>query len=293
MVVILHGRRDEQPIEGLARERAARDLRGRESYRAVEQAFGCEAADAAAAPVRNPETALRIDRHAVGIAPLAGEADEFRTVSNLAVGGHLEAIHDAESGIGVVQAAVAERRAVGHEIAGVVRRDVQVAIQAIQRAGRRADVAIHRARPDAPEVIGLRIVHAVVRQVRLGIGERPARERLQRERVKARLQPRDETRRVAALDHPADFRRHVPRAHARVGERQAVQFLSEDIDPVDGVVAGGPERPFAELAADVAGDAPGVRHDAISGCGAARRTSARCAGTSEHSRARRRCRPGS
>src|SRR4029453_2337218 len=82
------------PAEG-----AFRHLRGRNRDGALDRAVGSKARDAGSAPVADPQIALRIARHAVGMPPALLEAREGPGLADGALAS-VEGMDDLPDGVG-------------------------------------------------------------------------------------------------------------------------------------------------------------------------------------------------
>ena len=182
-----------------------------------------------------------------------GEGDEGLAIVNRSVRAAAEAIHDPAAGIAMIEivATGREGRAVGHAIAIVHHRDRTIGIEAIERADILPFGHVHRAAPDAAILVRLAIVHAIAGQMRFGIMDRGDRQRVQREAGKTALETADEAA-LRPLGHPAKRFGHGPARHLAIVERQPVERRGQDIDPIDRIFTGGPERPLPQRVADVA-----------------------------------------
>ncbi len=107
--------------------------------------------------------------------------------------------------------------------------------------------------------VGLAVVHAVSGQMRLGVGDRANRERIERNQGKAALESPDQLS-VTVLHDPAERFGHIPALDRAAGKRKPVERRRENIDPIDRIVARAPQRTFAETVANAAVDRPPVGH---------------------------------
>ncbi len=206
----------------------------------------------------DPQAALAIRRHPVGIAPRLVEAEKHLLVGERTVVAHLVAVHGPPATVGMVEDAAvrAEGRPVRHDVIVVVARPAAVGVETIERAGGDLVAVILRASPDATPAVDLGVVEPVVRPVGLGVAHMRDGERLERQCREAALQPDDEIVASLAFEDPADPLRHAPARHRAVGEMKAVQRLPDDVDPEHGIARGRPHQPLAEDVPHLAPDDP-------------------------------------
>jgi predicted PurR-regulated permease PerM len=178
----------EQPVEVLAAECDVRDLAGRQWHHKVEFAVGIEATDAAPAPMRDPQMAFAVDRHAVGIALSLLEADEGLSLAE-PVGVAREAVDRPLRGIRVIEPGPVgrERGPVRYAVSRIHPFPDEAGAEPVQRTAIGLLRHVHRAAPDMAGRIRLAVVHAATRQVRLRIGDEVDRERIERQFGKAAL----------------------------------------------------------------------------------------------------------
>ena len=208
----------------------------------------------------DPDMAVRIHGHAVGIAILLTELDE-RLALGCATFGAAETVHLLPGGIAVIEPLAVRREAgaVRHAIIAVHDGPAAVGRQAIERAAIMLFAHVHRAAPDGPLRIRLAIVHPVARKMRLRIAEGSDGQRIEADLGKADLEPADEAARFT-LRHPAQRLGHGEAFDRAALQRQPVERRGEDIDPIDRVAARRPERPLAQRVGDASVDQPPFRH---------------------------------
>ena len=166
--------------------------------------------------------------------------------------------------------AVGRERVIGHRLQGAGLRPARV--EAVQGGDARGLGLVQRAGPEAPARVALAVVEAQRRRiVQRGRhqGERPAPFACPVDAVPQR----DDQAAAAGRCDAARLLRHGPALHGGGrpdGAARAQQGLAGDVDPVEGLFVGMPERRFAELAGAVVEGRPHAGYCGLP-CGRTRR----------------------
>ena len=230
-----------RPTEG-----AFRDLRGRDRHDALDRSVRCEAGDARAAPVADPDMALRVDRHAVRMAPGLLEPGEGARLADPAALG-IEGVDRLLHRIGGVEKAPvgAEGRPVGDDDAGMELGQL-LAVPAPEGARFGLLLVVHGAEIDRAVRPHMPVVDAVVRLVLVGRDDGLHRARPEVEPGEARLEAGDDLILVGGERDEAD-------PLGRIDAKMLLRFLTVvpdagvlDVDPEERVRAVVPDGSLAQ-----------------------------------------------